>query len=326
MRGKFWISSILAAAVSAALPPEVIHAQPAPAQPATPSPTATVDPIQQALAALSDLRTPPDPRISVAAARLVAMRTPQSRAAIRQVLMDNRVPQSQIAVAQALADDPDPDRDPGYVDPLFTMLSGPISSGIAAAQTLGIYKVGSEHAQVLTQLINTAKGVGTIRSSDSARCAATIALGQMVDKPAAQTLMDLLTSPNEAQPMHDVAAEALGAMSGDSRIGRDVQGWKRWWADYQDKSDPQFRDEILATKATQLAALKRRQSDLESDYCAMLDDVYHSAQTPEDRGKRLEQYLTSANPVVRAEARASYTTTRLRGCPFPLRTRCRRNC
>ena len=166
MRGKLWISSILTAALAAAILPNPILAQPAPAPLAA-------DPVQQAVTDLGNARLSPEAR-AAAARRLVAARSQPSRQATVGILSDSRIPDSQAAVAQALADAPTPDRDPSFVDPLFTMLQTPGTPGLKAAQALGIYKIGPAHdKQVLPRLIGTATGAAAVRT-DTIRANATL--------------------------------------------------------------------------------------------------------------------------------------------------------
>src|SRR5438874_402711 len=74
LRGKFWITSILAAAIGAALLPQPSFAQPAPAPP-------SADSIQQSRDVLSNPRVGPEAR-NAAARKLVGMHSPQARQVI----------------------------------------------------------------------------------------------------------------------------------------------------------------------------------------------------------------------------------------------------
>ena len=243
-------------------------------------------------------------------------RSQPSRQATVGILSDSRIPDSQAAVAQALADAPTPDRDPSFVDPLFTMLQTPGTPGLKAAQALGIYKIGPAHdKQVLPRLIGTATGAAAVRT-DTIRANATLALGQMVDLEAAQTLMDLLTAPNESAEVRDNAAKSLAAMSGNTRIGTDPQGWQSWWAT-QPKNPAEFHDNILAAQASQLATLKRQYSDTQSSFSTFVDRSYHSITDLQARGTKLLEYLTSPDPIIRAESARIVHDDKAYGVPLP---------
>jgi HEAT repeat protein len=280
------------------------HAQPAPA-------AAVPDPVQSSLAVLSNVRAAPEARLA-AAKRLVAVRSPQSRDAVVQLLRDSR---NQTAVAQALADNPDPDL--SFVDPLFQMLQLPGSTGLAAAQALGTYKAGDNHERVLQELVNYARGGAGVH--ESARANATLALGQMVDRAAAETLVNLLTAPDASREVQDNATKALAALSGNTHIGADPQGWQNWWAQNQNKTPAQFRDDMLSAQSDQLAALKRQYSDLESAFALNLDETYHSipADQRDRRADKLQQFLTSANPITRAEGARIIVDDKQNGIPLP---------
>jgi HEAT repeat protein len=307
LRGKFWISSILAAAVSAAVLPQSVHAQPAPVAVAG-------DPVQSTISVLRDSRASTEAR-NAAAKRLVAIRSDQSRAAIVDVLSDGRIPASQIAIAQALADDLSPDRDPSFVAPLITLLKFPGLPGLKATQALAIYNIGNNNP-VLIQLIGMARGTSGDVRSETARANATLALGYMLDHDAAQTLIDLLTSTNETPEVRDNAAKALANMTGDPHIGVDQQAWQNWWAQNQAKPAAQFRNDLLTAHAIQLAAIKRQFLDTQADFAQMLDDWYHSLPL-DKKQEKLQQYLTAAEPIKRAEGARIIHDDKINGYPLP---------
>jgi HEAT repeat protein len=262
------------------------------------------DLVQKCVTTLGDTNATVDQRQG-AAKVLVSVRTAQSRGAVSNVLLGLQLPQSQIAVARALADEPDPQG--AFIQPLFTMLDGSQGSpslGNAAAEALGIYK---NDANVLTTLANTATGADQTNRNLTVRVAAIRGLGLMCDKPAAATLMGLMTSGSEPQEIRNPAADALGMFSGES-LGRDVQAWQQWWNDNRTKSDANFRNDLLTARAARLDALQRRHTDLEGEFKNLIDSEYQHAVATERGAKPqasadiLQSDLVSSNPVMRAEA------------------------
>ena len=83
-------------------------------------------------------------------------------------------------------------------------------------------------------------------------------------------------------------------------IGEDLAGWQQWWNSNQNKTEPQFREDLLSARANELDALKRHNADLESDFAAFLDDEYQLT-PPAQRGDKLFAYLTAPNAIMRAE-------------------------
>jgi len=313
LRGRFWISSVIAAAISAAVLPRSGFSQPADqaGTSGTPVPAPSApDP----LTVLTNSRASAEAR-NAAARKLVAAHSPDSRRHILELLSDSRAPLTQAAVAQALADDPDPD--PAFVEPLFTMLAAPGLPGVAARQALGIYRTGDVRGRILATLISDATGASGIRS-EFLRPNATLALGQLVDREAAQTLINLLTNSQEIPEIRQNATKALAAMSGNSRIGDDPQGWQRWWT--AQSTDPaQFRNDLLTAQSVQLSILKRHFNDLESSYSSSLYDTYHNipANDAEQRKRKLLDYLTADDAVQRAEGARIVSEDKQNGLPLP---------
>ncbi len=312
-RGKFWISTMLATAICAGYVPQFVLGQPA-AEPA-----GAGDSIQKSIATLTNDNATIDQRQG-AARVLVSLRTAQSRGKVSDVLRDIRFPQSQIAVARALADDPDPDGSFKY--PLFTMLEGSHGSpslGIAAAEALGIYKNDS---RVVTDLAKYATGTDQTNRNLTVRVAAIRGLGLMCDKPAAATLINLLTSTTEPQEIRNPAADALAALSGQL-LGRDVQAWQQWWNVNRAKSEPAFRNDLLTARAARLDALERRHNDLEEEFKNQIDSEYqHAVATergakPQASADLLQAYLVSSNPVMRAEGADLIHQDKNQGIPVP---------
>jgi HEAT repeat protein len=72
-----------------------------------------------------------------------------------------------------------------------------------------------------------------------ARVAAIRALGTVVDKSVAQTLLDLLA--DEQLPVQNAAADALSEMSGIAGNGSNLQQWRLWFAANSNKSPAEWR-------------------------------------------------------------------------------------
>src|SRR5947207_924494 len=311
VRSKLWICAAMAAgaaATAAATFPTAANAQQPPTPPPPAAPTSAA--VAQPEAVFSDPNAPQDQR-DEAAHRIVARRTPESRTFIVAALANISRPDDQLAMARALAENPGLDPDAAFIDPLFALLTSP-SSRVAqsAGRALGAYRFRPE---VLNRLINTALS----RRAMGERLAAIDALGSMVDKSAASTLVQLLTREDDPDSVHNRAADALGALTGlRDENGRDVQRWLRWWSGNANGSDADFRAEILTARAARLDALQQKYDTLADEASNELRNQYLAA-PPAARADMLLRMLASPAADARIVGVLSLRTDKDEGRPVP---------
>lgn len=226
-----------------------------------------------------------------AAKRLLSRKPDQTR----QVLHDTLVaadPGGKLAVALALAQDPNPD--PSFIDALFPLLDIREAAS-AAGRALAGYKSSPE---VLTRLIDLANK--RHNPEEFTRLAAIRAIGTFPEKRAADALRRLLISPDEPNPIHNAAAEALIALTGLDQIGTDPARWDKWWNTASNKSDAQFRAEIESMQDARLDRLDSRYRGLVAEVDSLLTDEYlHKTKSPSEREELMLKFLNSPEPDVR---------------------------
>jgi len=264
--------------------------QPEPSGPATQASTAPA--AYDALAVLNG--STPDitqEQRDEAAQRLLSRHTAQARQTLHDALVaPNQA--SQLAVARALALDPDPD--PSFFDPLFPLLENR-ELAAAAGRALAGYK---SEPEVLTRLIDRATSRRNVE--EFTRLAAIRAIGTLPEKRAADTLRQLLISPNEPPSIHTAAAEGLVALTGLDQNGVDPGRWEKWWDGARNKSDAQFRMEIEAQQDARLDRLDARYHGLVSEVETLLRDEYqHKTKSQSERQSLMLTFLNSPEPEIR---------------------------
>ncbi len=224
-----------------------------------------------------------------AARRIASRATPEARQAVINSLRDLGNPAAQLSMAKALAEATHPD--PQAVDPLFAMMdSQPLAD--AAAKALANYK---DQPGVLTRLINIAQARNRY---EWARIPVIRAIGTLVEKRAAEFLIDTTRSRDENQAIINAAADALVTMTGLTENGRDLQRWERWWQANSGKNDNDFRNDILSSRVAAFDQLKARYLALSSEVYALLKDAYVAA--PDAQKKEMVlRYLRNTKPEVR---------------------------
>ena len=100
----------------------------------------------------------------------------------------------------------------------------------AGAQALAAFKASDRARERLTQF------AFNLSMQLPPRVAVIRAMGRLVDKRAAASLIDLLNNDDNAT-VRDAAADALAEMTGYSRFGHDVQRWNQWWNQNAARSD-----------------------------------------------------------------------------------------
>jgi len=157
-----------------------------------------------------------------------------------------------LAAARALATPVAPGIAPDerFIDPLSRLLGANADLTAAAAQALAVFK---GNAIVRERLNQFALNLTQLTSS---RVAVIRGMGRLVDKQTAANLVRLLDQDNAR--IRDAAAEALAEMTGFAQLGRDVQSWRAWWRDNQNKSDADWASELLTRATGQKADLDRR--------------------------------------------------------------------
>src|SRR5215212_8643393 len=175
-----------AAAVAAV--PKILPAQVAPAA-QTADEAAGRDIADQA-AVLND-RTTTSAKREEAARRLVSRSSPEADSVLLATLKDHTNREGQTAVARALASDPTPQ--PTFVPILTELLGSGAVLTDAVAQALVTYK-GNE--EVRATLVNYATKPTTPLES---RAGILLAMGKMVDKQAAGSLINLINTDDNAR-------------------------------------------------------------------------------------------------------------------------------
>lgn len=286
MRRSTLASFILASAALMASPRVFAQAESPAVEIAHPEiPTSDVP---QLVSTLNDAASKQDLR-DQAARRLLARPSAEAREAIRVALSN---PQSaiQLAALRALCDRPQDD--PALVAPLFALLDPNATKPVidCAAHALTVYK---NDPQVLDRLINLTKNA----PDERLRQAAIRAVGTFAEKRAAQTLIDLLDPTAQPPSINSVAADALNYMSGQS-FGADTEPWRKWFTGQKDKSDADFRADILGARSVRFDASAQSLNELKGEMVRLLNDQYQS--TPrEGRADLLLRRLKSPSPMVR---------------------------
>lgn len=282
---RFGLGAALVLAVVTAVAPPRAHAQDA-SRSAAPQ----ADDLNTLIATLNNQDPNNEKQRDEAARRIASRATPEARAAVINSLRDLGNPAAQLSMAKALAEATHPD--PQAVDPLFAMMdSQPLAE--AAAKALANYK---DQPGVLTRLINIAQARNR---SEWARVPVIRAIGTLVEKRAAEFLINTTRSRDENQAIINAAADALVTMTGLTENGRDLQRWERWWQANSAKNDNDFRNDILASRVAAFDQLKARYLALSSEVYALLKDAYVAA--PDAQKKEMVlRYLRNTKPEVRA--------------------------
>jgi HEAT repeat protein len=284
----FRTAAILLAATAVSAPPRAGQAQTT-----TPDAAAVAKRDLDQLSAV--LTSPPDTAQDTrdeAARRLVSRHSAEARTILASALSDPNKPAAQIAAARALQDDAQPD--PSLINPLFAAL-GTNNRQLteAVARALANYKTNPE---VLDQLISIVDRRPA--APEQVRREIISALGSIIEKRAAQTLVEVLKSPDETAATQAAAADALADLTGISDYGQDPSQWTAWWAINANKSEADFRNDLLPPRSAKYDQVRERYNDLTSELKEILKSQYQNAAATQ-RPDVLLGYLKSAQPEIR---------------------------
>jgi HEAT repeat protein len=226
-----------------------------------------------------------------AAKRLVSRGSVMARQALYDALLDVGNPGSQYAAAIALAGDPKPD--PQFVTPLFTLLGADARLTEAAAAALGNYKTNPD---VLGRLSSMARS----DRPREVRIAVIKALGTLLDRAAAETLINLLLNTDEHLSIRTAAADALAMMTGLRENNHDPQLWRLWWEANRNKDDIRWRASLLDSRAARFDQVNTRLREATTEISRLLTAQYGTVLDQEKRRELLMQYLKSSEPTIRA--------------------------
>ena len=293
MRGKDWLKlACLSAAISVAVGGAV------PALAAQDPAEATHRDLLQQEAVLNGGNPATQPAESMrlrdqAAQRLVSRGTAEANQILFRVLSTPGQRDGQLSVAKALGSWSKPtDPDPMFIEPLINLLGTDAELTGAASQALAAYRNSDRIRARLTQF------AGNVTQPISSRTATIKAMGKLVDKRAAGSLVALVNR-DENQRIRDTAVEALIEMTGLTLHGRDVQRWNVWWDENRNKSDAEWSRDLLYKNASRAGELAKRLDQVREQ--ALLRLIRDEAQRlPEDaRGAKYVSYLQSESEDVR---------------------------
>lgn len=228
-----------------------------------------------------------------AARRLLARPGNDARQAIRDALIEVSQPGAQLAAAKALAEIPTVD--PQLIDPLFALMdaSNRRETIDAAAWALGSYK---DNSDVLTRLLSMAKSTTL---DMNVRLAAIRSLGTFVEKRVAQTLLDLMNPTAQPTAINTASQQALAYMTGLDPETTTLSDWSDWWRQNVDKSDLQFKADLVLSRANRYDTTRLQVEDLQREMIALLEDQYRKA-TADQRPELLSRFLRASQPAMRA--------------------------
>jgi HEAT repeat protein len=272
---------LLIAALAAFAPPRAWAQQPA------------ADETAALIRQLNDASPDAEKQRDEAARRLVSRTTPEAHEAVINALRDLGNPAAQLSAAKALADAAKPD--PAAIDALFPLIGIGNRPELtdAAAKALASFK---SEPGVLTRLINLAQAR---TQPEWVRRPVIRAIGTLVEKRAAQFLIETTRSRDENQAIVNEAADALVSMTGLTENGRDLQRWERWWQANGGKNDETFRNDILASRVAPFDQLRGRYAALSREVGVILRDTYLSAPDAQKK-ETILRYLRNTEPEIRA--------------------------
>jgi HEAT repeat protein len=247
--------------------------------------------LEQLSAILNDPQARQEQR-DEAARRLVSRQSPDARAILANSLGDFNNPAGQLAAARALQDIAQPD--PALINPLFAALGNNRQLTEAAARALANYKTNPEVLTRLTSIVDRRPA-----APESVRREIIRALGSIIEKRAALTLVNVLKSSDETAATQTDAAKALADLTGISDFGQDPQQWAQWWAANANKSEADFRNDLLPPRSARYDQIRQRYNALTSELEGILKSQYQTAPAAQHPDIIL-RYLKSAEPEVRA--------------------------
>ncbi|MFI5378168.1 MAG: HEAT repeat domain-containing protein [Tepidisphaerales bacterium] len=223
-----------------------------------------------------------------AARRLAQRNAPDANRALLTVLQDFSNRDGQIAVGRALAGQSPPD--PMFYDVLSSLLGQDRTLTESASQALAAYK----NARARETLKRFAANLAQPRDS---RTAVVRAMGRLLDKETAATLVDLLRQ-DDSPIIRDAAADALIEMTGLSQFGHDAQRWSQWWETTRARPESEWTADLLNRSVDRFAETDRRLSRLRERTAALVRDEYR-AKTDADKAALLVKLLQDGSEDLR---------------------------
>jgi HEAT repeat protein len=292
--GRQWIrSAILGATIAIAAPGRLIAQAPQPPNAELPDEAAKKD-LDQQQQILNDRNSTAQQR-EEAARRLVSRSSKDANEILLRLLTDFSNPQGQMAVARALAWSTSPSA--SFINPLANLLGSDRDMTAAAAAALAVYKTDEGAREKLTAFVNN------LSQQVGPRVAAILAMGKLVDKRAAGSLIGLMNRENENSLVRDATADALIEMTGLSRFGRDVQQWNQWWQASQSRSEAGWSTDLLNKNAARASELYNQLQKDQRFIAKMVREEYNDKKTPEaEREKKLLGHMQADSEGARLAA------------------------
>lgn len=281
----------MVAALAAPAAPRGARAQETPA--ATTAPAGPLE-AQQYLNQLEGtlLRSPSAQERNEAAQRLAEIDLPAARNILTSALAGGDR-EAQLACARAIADQSLPP-DPRWVQPLIILLRDRQAESVARA--LSRY---DENPAAMQALIDLARS----RAAANVRAPAIRAMGRMVQKSVAESLITLLSDPAQEPSTRAAAADALADLSGQSGNDQDAAKWARWWNQRRGIAPAQWRAQVIAEQHPLLQGnAERMREQLRAFKQSARDylELHYQRQPADSRPAVLLAYLNDPNPDIRA--------------------------
>lgn len=287
-----WIKAVILSAAVLAAAPTVVLAQNATTENAA---EAAQQDLERQKAILTGPQATRDAR-DESAKRLLSRGNAAADDILESVLKDPANRDGQVAVAHAIASANNPPA--RFIEPLGMLLTtfpNTQEATEASAQALARYTSDDRARNILTNFVIQPNA----KLPPSQRAAAVRALGRMVEKGVAQTLIDLMRTEQD-DVVRNAAFDALGDMTGLS-YGRDAQQWNQWWVANRNASPLDWTTSLLIKNNLQASELKTRIESAQDTLTQFITIIY--GKTPEkDRAAFLTEHLKSASEDVRLAA------------------------
>ncbi len=292
--GTVWFKTMLLAAAVAAAAPRALFAQEAVATtiPAPLPDNLAQHHLDQLVEQLHDTAVSQVQKDELAR-RLVQRPDGESHEIVRNFLIDPGNRGAQLAITRALASNPT--LDPTHIDPLFALMGTDRALTDAAAEALACYK---RNLDILARLMTRFAAPRDQR--DFVRVAAVHAVGSFVEKRAAAGLIELLIDTEETLTVRIAAADALVDLTGLSENDRDVERWRQWWRENQDKSDTDWKLDVVMLRAARYDRVQDNYDTLAVQTQSLLDEIYQSTPASE-QSDLLLRIMRSSAPAIRVK-------------------------
>jgi HEAT repeat protein len=226
-----------------------------------------------------------------AAARLVAIDTPEARQAVAEALSARSGSAARLAAAKALEFAPRPD--PALLPALAGSLNSPDATE-SAAIAVADYQNLPDGLTILEKFIETRSAATVRMRADAAR-----AIGYRTDPNSAAYLIQLVTTPPNAE-VQTAADEALSRMSG-LPIGGNAQRWSAWFAPLRGMTTEQFRSAVLPARVVRYQADQALQKTAAEAAAEEIEKLYRiiPADQKTARNEALLDLLASPDSAIR---------------------------